>query len=119
MLSCGIQLGGLLRPTYGEQDRSKRGAAWAEIAAGPWKVWFNRIDEAIAKNGSGYVVGDSLTIADLRAYAFWIRKFDGVSSTYFDQYPHISAHIKKISNHPLVAAYYAKACAQLLFYTHA
>jgi glutathione S-transferase len=69
--------------------------------------WYARLDTALGSNPSGFVVGNSLTVADLRAYAVWTRHVDGVPADYFDHWPHIVAHKKKIAALPEIAAYYA------------
>ncbi len=71
------------------------------------KGWFSRIDAQLSKSSSGFLVGDSLTVADLRAYAIWTRHVDGVPADYFDQWQHITAHKAKIAAVPAVAQYYA------------
>ncbi len=98
----------LFRPSYAEPDLVKRAALRGEVAAGPAMTgWFARIESAIASNPSGFIVGNTLTIADLRAYAIWTRHVDGVPADYFDHWPHIVAHKSKIAALPKIAAYYA------------
>jgi glutathione S-transferase len=83
-----------------------------EIAAGPLKAWFQRFNAHIALSPSGYVVGDSLTVADLRLRtmvgSFLSGNVDYVPPSYMEQFPHLVQHHSFVGAHPSVAAYYSK-----------
>eukprot|EP00042_Codosiga_hollandica_P031583 m.193153 g.193153 ORF g.193153 m.193153 type:complete len:213 (-) comp53680_c0_seq3:878-1516(-) len=49
-----------------QRDKATKEAAAKAAIAGPLTAWLNRFDAALAKNSSGYFVGDSITIADLK-----------------------------------------------------
>jgi len=102
-------IGAAWRPVYREQDPEKKAKLGLEIFNGAWKAWFGRIDATIGKNGSGYLVGDKLTIADLRAFILWSRlpSYDGILADYLEQFPHIVAHQKLVASDPKIAEYYA------------
>jgi glutathione S-transferase len=59
-------LGAVMRSFMYGKDEDTRAQALKDAVAGPLPTWLQRFDEAVAKNPSGYFVGDSLTIADLR-----------------------------------------------------
>jgi len=91
--------------TWAEPDLAKRAVLRGELANGPAKAWFQRIDNWLSKSTSGFIVGNLLTVADLSAYAIWTDKQEGIAADYFDQFPHIAAHKKKIAALPKIAAY--------------
>ena len=95
----------LLTPTWAIADANERIAARQAIAAGPMKPWIERIDATIGSNPSGFLVGDRLTIADLRAYAIWSDNLEGIPQSYFEQFPNIAAHKAKIAALPKIAEY--------------
>ena len=99
----------LFRPAYAEPTDALKAAKRGEIAESEKvKGWFTRIDAALAKNGTGFVVGNKLTIADIRAFVLWTRKVDGVADNYFEQFPHIAAHKKLIGAHHKIKEYYVQ-----------
>ena len=63
-------------------------------------------------NKSGWLVGDSVTIADLRLYqmAIWIDSdiLDGMPPSVLDAYPHVKKHMHRIKQIPQVKEFYAK-----------
>ena len=86
-------------------------AAREAYAAGGLKTWFARFDKQIGENATGFLVGASLTAADLQ---FWSLTrslkhggtIDYIPTEYIDQFPHIVAHLAKIEALPAVAEYF-------------
>ena len=75
--------------------------------------WLGILNKQIEDNGTGYLVGDSLTIADFKVYTslFMLRSgnLDGIPTTIVDDYPGLVGLIEKVSSHEKIAAYEAKA----------
>ena len=66
--------------------------------------------KAIEANGtSGYVCGDSLTVADLKLYGYliWINSgiLDGIPKSLVEERPALTNLIALIEAHPKVVAY--------------
>eukprot|EP01060_Flectonema_neradi_P021731 TRINITY_DN29620_c0_g1_i1.p1 TRINITY_DN29620_c0_g1~~TRINITY_DN29620_c0_g1_i1.p1 ORF type:complete len:220 (+),score=32.73 TRINITY_DN29620_c0_g1_i1:38-697(+) len=114
--------------TFGDVSKSFRIADQAEreafraasIKEGGIHKWISYIDSILSKSVSGYAVGDQLTMADLAIFT-WIQAFrsgwlDGIPANCLDQFPHIEAHRKLISNLPEVRSYYSKAEGQFEVY---
>ena len=94
---------------YLEAEAKKH--ARESYAAGGLKTWFARFDKQIGENGAGFIVGGSLTAADLQFWSFTRSLKQGgvidyISTEYIDQFPHISAHLAKIEALPAVADYF-------------
>ena len=71
------------------------------------------LEKQIEDNGTGWLVGDGLTIADLKLYyvgGLMIQKgiLDGIPATTLDSYPKVKENIEKVKSHPDVAAWYEK-----------
>jgi glutathione S-transferase len=73
------------------------------------------LNNILKNNVSGWLVGDTVTIADLRLYqlATWIDSgaLDGVPSSVLDTYPEIKQHMLQIREIPEVKEFYAKHSA--------
>lgn len=99
-------------PSFAEQDVDKRIALRKEYLAGSFKKFVTVIDRKVGENGTGWAVGDSITIADLRLsawFGFLTSGFlDGIDKTALEPYPHITALLKKVDEHPKVAEWNAK-----------
>ena len=69
-------------------------------------------EDMLVKNKSGWFVGDSVTIADLKAHHFlnWLSGgiLDGIPTTCLDAYPTLKAVIAKVEDLPQVVAFRAK-----------
>lgn len=70
------------------------------------------LEKRLAANGSGWFVGDSVTVADLRAHQLvsWLVSglLDGVPASCMESYPLLLAVHDNIEALPAVAAYRAK-----------
>jgi glutathione S-transferase len=73
------------------------------------------LNDILKNNMSGWLVGDKVTIADLRLYqlAIWIDSgaLDGVPSSVLDTYPEIKQHMLQIREIPEVKEFYPKHSA--------
>ncbi|KAI8872199.1 hypothetical protein GQ42DRAFT_161497 [Ramicandelaber brevisporus] len=69
------------------------------------------LDKFIANNptGSGYFVGDSLTIVDITAYIsyIWSHSTGGHYSVTAEKTPHLLKLIEKVKKHPKLEAFFA------------
>ena len=70
------------------------------------------LEKRLAANGSGWFVGDSVTIADLRAHQLvaWLVSglLDGIPANCMEGYPLLLAVHDKVEALPAIAAYRAQ-----------
>lgn len=62
------ELDTLLAPSGKETDAEKKKALRQALAAGPLTAWFGSLTKLLETNGSGFIVGKQLSIADLATY---------------------------------------------------
>ena len=78
--------------------------------------WLGYFEEQLKTNGTGYLVGDSVTIADLRLLPVvqWISggALDGVDASIFNSFPEIQALVKRVGELPAIKAWYEKEAAR-------
>jgi glutathione S-transferase len=104
---------GALIATFSEQDLAKRIEKRAALITetGSLTTWIARLDGALAKNATGYFVGDHLTVADLKAVTFfnWFASgtLDGIPKEWILTFPQIAAFVARVTAHPKIAEYYA------------
>jgi glutathione S-transferase len=101
----------------GDEDWSKEEIMairnrFVEATEGGLPFFFGLLEKMVKENGSGWLVGDSLTIADLNFYALssWLTSgmLDGVPTDSLDAYPLTKSIRTKIDEIPEVVAYRAK-----------
>ena len=102
VLDVGEDIQVLLGPSLHEQDIEKKMAMRKILAEVDLPRWIGCIEQLLIANGStGFLVGDSLTVADLKLY--WVCDFlsngslDGIPTTLFDDFPNVLAWFKNIS----------------------
>lgn len=95
-LDLGEDMNQLIEPTLAEQDEDKKMAMRKVLAEKTLPQWATYLEQLLANNGStGFVVGEILTVADLKLY--WILEWftsgmlDGIPTDLFDAYPNIQA----------------------------
>ena len=57
-------------PLWYETDPVKLAAVATELTDGVLKTWFSRFESTLSKSASGFIVGASLTVADLKASSY-------------------------------------------------
>ena len=101
-LDLGEDLYHLIGPSIGEQDAAKRMAmrkALADETIPRWGGYFERL--LVANGRTGFVVGDTLTVADLKLH--WIidkltnGSLDGVPKTVLDPFASVTAWRKNVA----------------------
>ena len=97
----------LLAPSGKEADAAKKKALREALAAGPLLTWFAGLERFAGRNASGWLVGDSLTVADLALYSrvmsFKLGKYDDIPGNIVDGFPKVSALYDRVLKHPKVA----------------
>ncbi len=77
---------------------------------GALNKWVARFDKQLAQNGTGYLVGSSLTVADLKAFTFFSWFTDGafppIPGEWILSFSNIAAFQAKVAAHPKIAEYY-------------
>ncbi|KAI9008241.1 glutathione S-transferase [Gaertneriomyces semiglobifer] len=102
----------LLRPSLVEKDADKKLQLRKDLAAeeGSLTQTLRKIDNLIAKNGTGYAVGSNLTIADLMWYSIiaWFKTgvLDGIPADYVNQFANLAKVHDNVANHPRVVEWY-------------
>lgn len=69
--------------------------------------YYKKFEQKLAENGTGYFIGDKLSLADLVAYphAKIAARLAGVD---FDSLPHLKAWLEKIDQEPFIQKAYSK-----------
>lgn len=72
--------------------------------------YFGYVENILKENPSGWMVGDNLSIADLKWY-FLISNLqtgviDGIPADITDAYPLLTEHVQKVRNYPEIQAWY-------------
>jgi len=102
-------------PTFAIQDQAEKEAARAALVADDGKMTavLTKIEKFAA--GTGFVVGDSLTIADIWAYFFCnllrCGFLDGFPKDYLGKYPKLTAIVENVASIPAVKEYVDKKVA--------
>ena len=83
-----------IRPSMLEENAEKKAAMRKELAETTLPQWYAYAEKLLAENGTGYFVGNSITVADLLWYVHigWIKSghLDGLSGAIFDKFPHLT-----------------------------
>ena len=92
----------LLGPSFHEQDPDKKMAMRKQLAEETLPEWAAYLERLLVNNGSnGFIVGDNLTIADLKLY--WVVDFltsgmlDGIPTSLLDKYAKVMTWRENIS----------------------
>lgn len=101
-LELGEDINNLIGPSLHEQDETKRMAMRKELAEQTLPFWLACFERLLKSNGNtGFIVGDRLTVADLKLY--WIMDWlssgmlDGIPTTLLDGYPALVAWRNKVA----------------------
>jgi len=92
----------LIEPSLDEEDIDRKTAMRRKLAEETLPYWMGCLDQLLRDNGStGYVVGDQLTVADLKL--FWLVDWltmgilDGIPTSLIDGYEQLLAWRKNIA----------------------
>lgn len=101
-LDLGEDINCLMGPSLHENDAQRKMAMRKELAEKTLPEWARYIDRLLVRNGStGFIVGDALTVADLKLYWIvdWLTSgiLDGIPTSLFDGYANIIAWRKNIT----------------------
>lgn len=101
-LDLGEDLYHLIGPSIGEQDAERRMAMRKVLAAETLPRWAGYLERLLVANGrTGFVVGDTLTVADLKLW--WIADkltngtLDGIPTTLLDPFEAVGAWRKHVA----------------------
>lgn len=85
----------------------QRPALRAELTSSTLPRWLGYLDRLLAKNGggAGYVVGDSVTVADLALWYLLEMIRDNGLGGGLERYPALAAFAERIGKRPRIAAY--------------
>lgn len=101
-MDMGEEINSLMSPSIHEQDEVKRMAMRKTLAEETLPFWLGCFDKLLMANGNnGFIVGNSLTVADLKLH--WIIDWltcgmlDGIPTSLVDDYPAIVAWRKNVT----------------------
>lgn len=101
-LDLGEDINNLLGPSLHEPEEAKRMAMRKELAEQTLPFWLGCFEQLLKSNGNtGFIVGDHLTVADLKLY--WIMDWltsgmlDGIPTTLLDGSPTLIAWRKNVA----------------------
>uniref|UniRef100_A0A7S1XCV9 Glutathione S-transferase n=1 Tax=Compsopogon caeruleus TaxID=31354 RepID=A0A7S1XCV9_9RHOD len=98
--------------TMRESDPDKKMEIRTQLAVKYLPAAFGRIEAILAKNGTGYCVGESLTTADLLlvALAHWIESgiLDGIPKTILSEFEMVQKCKSLVYSHPKIKEWYEK-----------
>ena len=101
-----------IRPTMLIKDEDEKMKARKVLAEETLPKWLAIFNKTIKGNSSGFLAGDSMSIADLKLYAptsMLLEGFlDGIPASIFDEFPEVLAHKAAISANEKIKAYEAK-----------
>jgi glutathione S-transferase len=95
-LGVGEDMSHLITPSLHEPDPERKMAMRKQLAEETLPYWLDCFDRLLIANGNtGFIVGDALTVADLKIYWFidWITMgvLDGIPTSIVDGHPHVTA----------------------------
>jgi len=101
-LDLGEDINSLMGPSIHEQDEARKMAMRKELAEETLPFWAECIERLLVANGqTGFIVGNSLTVADLKLYWIidWLSSgmLDGIPTTLFDKFTPVVDWRKNIS----------------------
>jgi glutathione S-transferase len=101
-LDVGEELYQLIAPSIGETDPERRKAMRKVLAEETLPRWGGYLERLLVANGrSGFVAGDSLTVADLKLHhaveKLTAGSLDGVPKTVLDGFPALTAWRKNVA----------------------
>ncbi len=106
-------LSNLLTPSFYERDPAKKLELRAAFADGPMKVVFRHAEELLASSGGPFVLGATMSIADLvlaqQVLAIRGGNLDGITTDHLAPYPHLNALTDAYLAEPRIVAYMAKS----------
>jgi glutathione S-transferase len=101
-LDVGEDINCLIGPSLHERDTERRMAMRKELAEETLPFWIGCLDRLLAANGgTGFIVGSSLTVADLKLY--WIIDWltmgilDGIPTSLLDGFEDVMTWRKNVS----------------------
>ncbi len=92
-------------------DADRRPLVRAELASSTLPRWLGHLDRLLAKNGggAGYVVGSSVSLADLALWYLLEMIRDNGFGAALERYPALVAFAERIGKRPRIAAYVKSA----------
>ncbi len=102
ILDVGEDINQLIGPSLHEQDVQKKMAMRKELAENTLPEWATYLERLLISNGgTGFIVGNALTVADLKLYWIvdWLTSgiLDGIPTDLFDACPNLTAWRKNVT----------------------
>jgi len=90
-----------------EKDEAKKAEIWKAFQEEESPKYFAWFEKALTDNGSGYLVGKQLTLADIAVYEVITGMLkDRLCSV--DKFPKLKAHTERVGQNPGIKAWMAK-----------
>ena len=106
IIDCCTDMSALVTKTMSMSDEEKA-ATLKEVFEGKMKIYLAALEKRLAENGSGFLVGSKISIADLAMWRLvgWLAKeYEGVPK-FIDEYPALKKHNEDVGNHEKVKAW--------------
>ncbi|BFZ09087.1 hypothetical protein BsWGS_12126 [Bradybaena similaris] len=94
-------------PWFTEKDEAKKAEMQKKLQEVEIPKFLGHFENLLKKSGTGYFVGNSLTLADFMVYDL-IYAFISLKVLSTDGYPLVQAHSKKVESNENIKAYLAK-----------
>uniref|UniRef100_A0A914V8D0 glutathione transferase n=1 Tax=Plectus sambesii TaxID=2011161 RepID=A0A914V8D0_9BILA len=91
-----------LQPAIRAKDDQERERLLSESVIESIAPFYERLVEKLESNGTGFVVGDSLTVADIALYVWIDGVEEGMIHGVLSRYPKLEEYIKRIASLPKI-----------------
>ncbi|CAD7699182.1 unnamed protein product [Ostreobium quekettii] len=93
-------------PVFYEKDEAKKAEMIKECVDVTMPKWLSSIEKRIVGRGCEWAAGDTMSIADLCIYSYWVNIAQGalaiVPTNYLEPYTKLSEIGQKVADHPKV-----------------
>uniref|UniRef100_A0A914W3C5 glutathione transferase n=1 Tax=Plectus sambesii TaxID=2011161 RepID=A0A914W3C5_9BILA len=101
-------LGPKLYPTFFEKDETKKVELMKTAAEEHVKPYYARLQKYLEENGTGYFVGNDLTVADILHFVFLTGIDEGIFPGVLAEYPKLTAFVEHIQAIPKIKEWLEK-----------
>ncbi|KAI1692831.1 glutathione S-transferase 1 [Ditylenchus destructor] len=93
---------GKLRAAFFLNDEAAKHETFKAIVNDDIRAYYNRLTKSLGENGTGYFVGDQLTVADIYIFV-WLNGIDeSWAPGLLEKYPKLKTFVERINNVPKI-----------------
>ncbi|XP_046646250.1 glutathione S-transferase 1-like [Daphnia pulicaria] len=105
-IDCVYDLHAGMRPVAREKDPEKQQEIFDKVNEEMIQPHAKKIEEILIKNGSGFLVGNALTWADIAYYAYFTTPMmDRLGGQVLESHPHLKKLIQHVGDIPTIKKY--------------